>query len=196
MIQPILRVVSALLTVYILVIFLRVLLSWFQGADLGKAGEILHRITDPYLNLFRGIRFLRIGNFDFSVIVAMIVLWILSSIVNNLAYVGTITLGFVLALTISAVASAAGFFLTLFLILAGIRVIGMFLDVNTAGRFWIVLDQMLEPLTYRLSNWITRGRGTTYRNALLLFLGIDALTLLVGNVLVGQLVFAVQRLPI
>jgi YggT family protein len=196
MIQSLLRVVSALLTVYILIIFLRILLSWFQGADLGKAGEILHRITDPYLNIFRGIRFLRIGNFDFSVIVAMIVLWIVSSIVNNLAYVGTITLGFVLALTVSAVASAAGFFLTLFLILGTIRVIGMFLDVNTAGRFWIVLDQILEPMTYRLSNAITRGRGTSYRNALLLFLGIDALTLLIGNVIIGQIVFALQRLPI
>jgi YggT family protein len=173
-----------------------VLLSWFQGTDLGKAGEILHRITDPYLNIFRRLRFLRIGNFDFSVIVAMITLWILSSIINNLAYVGTITLGFVLALTVSALASAAGFFLTLFLILAGVRVIGMLLDVNTAGRFWIVLDQILEPMSYRLSDFVSRGRGMTYRNALLLFAGADVLVLIVGNLLVSQLVYALQLLPI
>lgn len=196
MVQQVLRIASALITVYILVIFLRILLSWFQGADLGRAGELLSKATDPYLNIFRRIRFLRIGNFDFSVIVAMIALWIVSSILNNLAYVGTITLGFILALTVSALASAAGFFLTLFVVLAAIRLVGMVMNVNTAARFWIVLDQILEPMAYRLSDRLTRGRPTSYRNALLLFGGLDLLVLIIGNILIGRLVYALQLLPV
>ena len=38
-----------IISIYMIIIFLRVLLTWFQGAYLGKTQEIITKITDPYL---------------------------------------------------------------------------------------------------------------------------------------------------
>ena len=64
------RLVTAGLSFYMLLIMFRILLSWFQGQNFGKPVEFLAKVTDPYLRWFRRFEFLRVGNFDFSVIVA------------------------------------------------------------------------------------------------------------------------------
>ena len=75
--------VSALFTVYLIVIFIRVLLSWIPRMPyyrgLAAVVDWIHQVTDPYLNLFR--RFLPpIGGggmaIDISPILAIIVLLI------------------------------------------------------------------------------------------------------------------------
>jgi len=75
--------VNALFLVYIILIFLRVLLSWIPrmpyNPTLRAVVDFIHQVTDPYLNLFR--RFLPpIGGggmaIDISPIVAIILLLI------------------------------------------------------------------------------------------------------------------------
>lgn len=39
--------------------------------ELFQFGQILASICDPYMNYFRGIRFLRIGNMDFSPVLSI-----------------------------------------------------------------------------------------------------------------------------
>ena len=83
--------VSALFYVYILIIFvyllsnlmfgmgLRVPYSRWSDAVLG----FLRDVSDPYLNLFR--RFIpTVGMFDFSPVVALIVLYILRTVITSL----------------------------------------------------------------------------------------------------------------
>jgi YggT family protein len=80
--------VAALFTVYLILIFIRVLLSWIPRIPynryLAAAINFVHEVTDPYLNLFR--RFIPPvggGGFalDLSPIVAIIVLFIVSGLV-------------------------------------------------------------------------------------------------------------------
>jgi YggT family protein len=80
--------VSALFTVYIILIFVRVLLSWIprlpRNAVLSRAVGFVHETTDPYLNLFRRvIPPIGGGGFaiDLSPIVAIIVLVIAQIVV-------------------------------------------------------------------------------------------------------------------
>lgn len=183
------------LTVYSFAIFLRILLTWFPGNEFGQIGAFLGRITDPYINWFRRLSFLNIGGVDLSIIASLITLWIARSIVANIALTGSLTFGTLLAIIISAIASALFFFLTLFLILAGIRLLGELFGVNTGGRFWLVLDQILEPMVYRLSNALLKGRSVSYQNGLLLFAGVDLVAILFGRFLVGLLVSLLQSLP-
>jgi YggT family protein len=83
--------VNAVFLVYIILIFIRVLLSWVPRLPYNPAlravVDFVHQVTDPYLNLFR--RFLPpLGGgrmaIDISPIIAIIVLLILQGVVVGL----------------------------------------------------------------------------------------------------------------
>ena len=83
--------VNSLFIVYIILIFIRVLLSWIPrmpyNPTLRAVVDFVHETTDPYLNVFR--RFLPpVGGggmaFDLSPILAIIVLFIAQAIVVGL----------------------------------------------------------------------------------------------------------------
>jgi YggT family protein len=80
--------VNALFLVYIILIFIRVLLSWIPRMPynrfLSAFVDFVHQVTDPYLNLFR--RFLPPlggGGFalDISPILAVIVLFVAQALI-------------------------------------------------------------------------------------------------------------------
>ena len=196
MLQDIMRVISTAISIYMLIIFIRIVMTWVQGASYGRAMDVLSRITDPFLNIFRGLRFLQIGYMDFSPIAAIISLSIVSNITTQIAYAGTVTLGKVLAFTLSAVASAFFFFLTLFLILTVIRVLGIFLGANSTGRFWITLDRILQPLTFRLLERFGRSESLTYPQALMAFAVALLVVIVLGRYLAGIAIGALGNLPI
>lgn len=195
MLQPIMRVVSSAISIYMIVLFIRILMTWFQGMRHGRTMEILQRVTDPYLNWFRQFEIFRFGNFDFSPVVAILSLSVLNTIAIQLANAGPITLGFVLALVLSAVWSAFSFFVLFFLILAVIRLIGLLLRKD-AGHFWFVLDQILDGIVNRVSRPFMRGRFLSHRDGLLIFAGVDLAILLIGNPVVDLITGLFLRLPI
>ncbi len=82
----ILAVLSQTLFIYSYILILRVLLTWFPNLD--WSNPILANvsaITDPYLNLFRGI-IPAIGGLDISPILAFIVLNVAESLLSNLRF--------------------------------------------------------------------------------------------------------------
>ncbi len=189
------QILSFALSLYSFLIFVRIILTWFQTGDYGQVAVWLGRITDPYINWFRRFDFLRLAGVDLSVIAALVTLWIGRSIALNIAYVGTITLGTILAITVSAVASAVFFFLTLFLILAIIRLLGSLFGANTALRFWIVIDQILEPIVHRVVTPLARGRLVNYQNALIIFIAVDFVAILLGRFVIAILTGVLRGLP-
>jgi len=83
--------VSTLLTVYIVLIFIRILMAWFTRIPyyrwLDLTLRFVSEVTDPFLRLFRRfIPMVRIGPgaLDLSPIVAVLVLSIVGRIVVNL----------------------------------------------------------------------------------------------------------------
>ncbi len=83
--------VQALFYVYILIIFLYILLNWIFAMGLRMPYSrwsdaiinFLRDVSEPYLRLFR--RFIpSIGMFDFSPIIAIIVLYILQAVIHSL----------------------------------------------------------------------------------------------------------------
>lgn len=80
--------VDAIFIVYIILILIRILLSWIPRMPyyrwLSATVDFIHQVTDPYLNFFR--RFLPpIGGggmaFDLSPILAIIVLYIARAVI-------------------------------------------------------------------------------------------------------------------
>ena len=83
--------VNSLFIVYIILIFIRVLLSWIPRMPANQAllavVEFVHQVTDPYLNVFRRVLPPLGGGgmaIDISPIIATIVLFIAQGVVVGL----------------------------------------------------------------------------------------------------------------
>ncbi|CCI07639.1 YggT family protein [Microcystis aeruginosa] len=79
----ILTIINNFLQIYLVILIVRVLLTWFQNA--GWAYQImsfLSPITDPYLNLFRSI-IPPLGGMDLSPILAFLLLQVVQSVVEG-----------------------------------------------------------------------------------------------------------------
>ena len=74
-----LMVLAKAVSVYLFVLFVRVLLSWFPNMAGNPVIGGVASITDPYLNIFRGV-IPPIGGIDLSAILAFITLNLLESL--------------------------------------------------------------------------------------------------------------------
>lgn len=193
--SPILRVVSGVITVYLILLFIRILLSWFSGPMLGAPVRYLYRVTDPYLRIFRKLKFLQTQRIDFSPIAAIIVLVIILNITTILAAYRTITLGIILALILSSLWRAVFFILAFFMILCLIRVVGLMIGASSVSPIWQTLDIILDPLLGFYQKRILKNRPINHRNALLLNLASLAVIAFVGRVLINKLVQLLQDIP-
>ncbi len=78
-----LQVLAQTLSIYLLVLLVRVLLSWFPNLDWSNPVlSSVSAITDPYLNVFRGL-IPPIGGLDLSAIVAFLALQLLQGLLNG-----------------------------------------------------------------------------------------------------------------
>ena len=78
-----LQVLAQTLSIYTLVLLVRVLLSWFPKLDWGNPVlSTVSSITDPYLNAFRGL-IPPLGGLDLSAIVAFIALQLVQSLLEG-----------------------------------------------------------------------------------------------------------------
>ena len=84
--QTAINFVAALTTVYTLLIFAYILMSWLQlpyNPVIAAVRRFLHDTVEPYLNIFRRM-IPPLGMFDISPIVALIVLFAVREIVISL----------------------------------------------------------------------------------------------------------------
>ena len=75
-----LQILASALSIYSLVLIVRVLLSWFPNLDWGNPVlSTVSSITDPYLNAFRGL-IPPLGGLDLSAILAFVALNLMQSL--------------------------------------------------------------------------------------------------------------------
>lgn len=189
-----LKILNALLLGYLLLLSLKIILTWFQGVYLGKAFNLLSDITDPYLSVFYRLKFLRKGIFDFTPIAAILVLVVVLDLINGLLFYGRITLGFFLSALLSALWSGIAFILLLFLIVGIIRVFIMALRRNANNALLKVVDIIIQPAVSLVTRTIKLGKRAGYTQYLLLTVGFLFVTWLLGGIVIRRLVFLLQVL--
>jgi YggT family protein len=187
--------VYAIIIVYVLVLSLRIILGWFVPQALGRAWEILAKITDPYLNLFRGMRFLQSGMFDFSPIVAVFALILADVLIGHLMEWGRITVGFFLASVFAAAWSGARFLLILFLIIGLVRVVSLLVRNAAGANIWRMVDLLIKPIVDWAMRVFRLGGRAGYMQCLLLTIGLLFIAWLVGEFLVQRIVYWLSLLP-
>ncbi len=192
----ILKVLNAVLMVYMLLLSIRIILTWFHGLTYNKAFKYLALVTEPYLALFYRLKFLRKGIFDFTPIAAILVLVIVLDMINDLLFYGKITLGFFLASVLTALWSGVSFILMLFFVIGAVRVLVITMRGGADSPFLKAFDIMIQPIVALVMRVIKLGRKATYTQYLLLTVGFLFVFWLLGRVFVNQLVGILRALPI
>jgi len=89
----VISILSAAVSFYTLLIFIRIILSWFSNAVDSKPVELLSRVTDPYLDWWRRLLNLRLGFLDLSPLVGIAALAVLRGILYTLSRYERISIG-------------------------------------------------------------------------------------------------------
>jgi YggT family protein len=165
------NILSGIISLYMILIFIRIMLTWFSGVHFGRASQFLGSITDPYLDWFHRFSFLRVANLDLSPIVALALLSVVDNVFLTLGRYGHITLGVVLSMVISVVWSTASFILSFFIIVLGLRLIAYLTSRNVYGGFWRIIDSISQPILYRLNRVIFGKRLVRYMTGILTSIG-------------------------
>ena len=76
-------VLAQTLSIYTLILLVRVLLSWFPNLDWGNPVlSTVSAVTDPYMNAFRGL-IPPLGGLDLSAILAFLALQLIQSLLEQ-----------------------------------------------------------------------------------------------------------------
>ncbi len=190
------QIIAQVISFYTLLCTIRVLLTWFPQAQYTSFGRILSSLCDPYLNIFRRLRFLRISMFDLSPAVALCVLIAVSHILGNVAAAKSFTLGGLLATVLYLLRSLASSILGFLILLLVIRLVVMLLRKDRYGSLWDSLDHSLSPIVFRMTAPFTRGRPTSYKTALIAAIIAAIVLMTMLRIVTGMLIIFCQRLPI
>ena len=189
------RLISALLVVYIILISMRFLLSWFPGAASGRHWQMLLRITDPYLRLFRGMSFLRRGLFDFTAVAAVLVLIVALDLTGAVARYGRFTLGLALGTVAGALWSGISFLLILFMVLAALRLAFRLFTRRYESPPGELLEAMVRPLVSLAQGLLPRSVAWKEEHLLVLVIAVLVVAHLLGGLLFRLLRASLLALP-
>ena len=194
--SQVLNFLSFLVSIYMVIIFIRIILTWFTGIENGRFQEILAMITDPYLNWFRRFTFLRTGFLDFSPIVALGVLSLVNRIFSTLAFYRSISLGIVLAIALQIVWGIISFFLGFLIIVLVLRLIAYLARQNLYNPFWRIISSISEPVLYRINRLLFKKRIVNFRIQVILSIVCLGLLYLIVRILVSLVSSMLVRLPV
>jgi len=185
--QVIFGFLSSVLGIYSLLLVARIILTWFSGNRQSGITQSLSRITDPYINWWRQRFNLRAGFLDLSPVVAISALSVVQSIFSSLAIHGTITLGLVVAIVLSAIWSIISFLLGMCVIALVVRLIGYLMNKEMYGTFWQIVDSITRPLMFRITGFIFRDRPVSFVTGIVICILLLGAAWLLGRALVATL---------
>lgn len=196
MVSTILGILSAIINIYTILCVISIILTWFPGAKFTAFGKFLSSICDPYLNLFSKSGKLRIGNIDFSPILAIGILSLLTTILSRITLTGRIFFGGILAAIVSLFWNLGSSLLGIFTLIILIRWIVLLVKKGYTpyDSGWNNVDAMLQKPVYKISSTFSKN-PVSYQTALLISWITLAVILLLGAILSGILIHLCNMLP-
>jgi len=164
--------------IYSLLIFIRIMFSWFGKAIPGKPLQMIGRVTDPYLDWWRNALKLRIGIFDISPIIGIAALSVIQSIFSTLARFNRVTIGNLLAIVLLSIWSVVSFILGFCLIVIILRLVAHLTNRDLYSSFWKIVDEISRPILYRTNRIFFGARIPGFINGII----VSLLALLIAQV--------------
>lgn len=192
-------IAATILTIYSFLCFFRIILTWIPGMSYSKAAQFLANICDPYMNIFRGIRWLRMGSFDFSPALGLCLLGAASSLCRMLSNGGTVSIGMILAMAVQVIFSIISSLIVFIIIVFAVRLIVILMNgnnYNSSGFMLNQLDSSISPLVYRIARTFTIGKTLTYKSALIIAIISLVVVNFVLNIASGLIIGVLANLPV
>jgi YggT family protein len=187
-IQLLAGLLAFLAGLYSLLIFIRIMLTWFRNTHYSRPIQILSLITDPYLDWWRQRFTLRAGSFDLSPIAALVVLSVVQTVCSTIFDYGKISLGIILVICLSALWSVFSFVIGFFFIVLVLRLIAYMSSSNMYSPFWAVIESISQPLLYRVNRIIFGKRIVRFLTGILVSIAALAGIWIAGKIVIQILV--------
>jgi YggT family protein len=194
--RQLISLLSFVINIYMMIIFIRIILTWFSWVAYGRLQEILASITDPYLNWFRRFEFLRVGLLDLSPVAAIGVLSLVNRVLSTLAFYGTISIGIILVIVLQAIWGALSFFIGFLIIVLGLRLIAHFAKLNVYNSFWRIVDTISQPVLFRINRIFLKDRIVNFGTGLIVSVAGLVVSYIVLGAFFSLLVRMLARLPL
>lgn len=186
--------ISWLISIYMFICLIRIITTWFPTLQNTKFVYYLKKICDPYLNLFRQIPFLHIGNLDFTPVLAIGILVIASNILSSIVSTGALRFGALLGSLLQLLWSIASSVITFFNIIITLRLIVNLLHKDYSSGIWSQLDRIIYPVQKFVTSLI-KGKTFSYKAQLGITLIACILVQILGSLLIGFIVTLLTKLP-
>lgn len=195
MISAILSVLSAAVSIYTILCLIDIFMSWIPGLKFTSFGRFISSVTDPYMGFFSRFGFLRFGNVDFSPILSIGILSLISSVLGGINSTGRIWFGGILASIISMLWSVVSSIFTIFGIIIFVRwIILLFTKNNSYNPMWGQLDNMLGKFSYKVARTFIKGQ-ISYKTSLLITWIVMAVAMFLCQILVSILFNLCNAIP-
>lgn len=189
------KTLISIINIYYLLIFIRIIITWFPSVSYTTLGRLLSSICDPYLNWFRRFKFLRFGMLDFTPVLAIGVLMMVSSVLQNFMMMNHFSIGILLATIVGMVGSFAHSFLSIVLILLIIRLVVNLLNKDSSD-IWRNFDNVLTPIVYKISKIFAPNKIIKHRTILILSVIFTFLAMFLCDFIFGNVSNLLSILPI
>jgi len=183
----IMGLLAMIISLYSLLIIIRIMLTWFSNAPDGRLVQILAAITDPYLDWWRRNFSLRAGVLDLSPIAALAFLSIAQTVCSAISRQGRVSLGIILAVCLSAAWSAVSFIIGFSFIVLVLRFIGYISNSNMYSTFWRIIDSVSRPIMYRINRIVFGKRLVNFITGIIVSIAALAVVWILGRAAVGFL---------
>ena len=195
-IQNIFYLAASAVSLYTTICFIRILIAWFPGANYSPVGKFLSQLCDPYMNMFYRIP-LRIGMFDFTPILSLGLLTMLSSLLKEIGKTGRIYVAGILSNIVLLLWNAVSTIgIILFLIFFVRYCVAIFSkSSNNYDSPWQALDRYISNTVFKISKPFSFGKPNSYKNALLISSFVLFLSLIAGNILIEMLINIIAIIP-
>ena len=153
------NLVRLLFSIYIILIFLRVLFAWLRPNMFNPLVRFVYSLTDPYLRLFAGMRFLRIGAFDMTPILGFYLLYLLQELSYKVLLTGFFSVSLLVSIVIILFFRFVYFVLFIFIAAAALRFIFELIGWRVGNVVVAIVYSMSEPVVLPFRRLLRTGAG-------------------------------------
>lgn len=197
MLTIVFNLISWILNVFNFLCLIRIIITWVPSLNYSTFARILSTICDPYLNIFRKLRWTLIGSIDFSPAIALCTTGALSYFFSILAKNSSFSILYLVAMLIQLVWSIAQSILVFFIIILIVRLVVLFISgeqSSYAYSYMNLLDSTVSSVVYNIARTFTGGRRVSYKTALIISIISLIVVLFAASLLVSKLCLILESI--
>ena len=189
----VLSIIAAVISIYAILCMVRVIITWIRSISYTPFAQFLANICDPWLNIFRGKKWLCIAGLDFGPALAISILGAIAALISSIGR-GGFHFGFILSTIISLAWSIVASIISFIILILIIRLIFLLLGKDS-DSFWDMVDGPIQKITGTVTRPFSGGNPVSFKARIIASIIILFVVDLIGSLLFGFLCNMIGRIP-